>query len=551
VRQGSAAREQGLSVLAARQQRSRLNLKVHVYVHDVTGRLSKVNVGAGRTAYYVYDASGLVTRRMLPTDSVHAYYDYDAAGRLSVQVDRNQPKNAVLRSATFTRNANGAITKVDRTGNVFSYYVYDSVDRLTHEQDLNALGNTRDDRYVYDAAGNSVTKDDQTTVFGPIYYAYDARNLLWREHDLVGIDTTYYAYDKAQRMTKKYPDFEPFEAFYFAHDQRGQSTRIYDAGSAPSGAQYFAYNGVGERVVLRREAGATSTASYFSYDEDKLIREIRNDGVVLGRYRHNRSVLSWASLFETYANDLSEVGDGKALPTFDERGSVVQLGTAGGALAYYAYDRYGNMAQVGSNTRQRARFLSSIMANLDRFSQTMYMTTFGSCFVPAPAVLLRGTGVNVAAVVPFKIATVIATLIPAFKFFWVEYANAEGEVVGSDTPAYRVTHPEHGCAAGAPYVITPGNPIVSKIFFESADRETNGGLSRCFRKMLGNALGDEGRRILGTIDLLAPDEPAAPFRPKPSAQFVFRWTGARGWERQRVCFVAILYRLAIHWRLYL
>ena len=118
----------------------------------------------------------------------------------------------------------------------------------------------------------------------------------------------------------------------------------------------------------------------FSYDGSKLIREIRDDAVVLGRYRQAEGRTdAMGAIAEIFTNDM-ETGDGKAIPTFDERGSVVQIGAAE-PLAYYTYDRFGVMTQTGSGARQRARFVSPAFVNLDRFSQVMYLTD-RACFLP-------------------------------------------------------------------------------------------------------------------------------------------------------------------------
>lgn len=333
------------------------------YVYDAAARLEKLEVSASRTAYYHYDASGLISRRLMPGNVIQVYYDYDNAGRLLRQVDRNTSSSVVIRTAYHTRDSNGLITRIDRGGSSWAYYLYDGLDRLHQEAEIGST--TRNDYYTYDAAGNRLTKSDRAAPMAETYYAYDARNLLTRERTLAA-DTNYYTYDSSQRMSRQWAGTAA-EAYYFRFDQQDRISRVSELSSSMT--QYLDYNGVSERLAIRREDPGTTSASYMSYDGSKLLHERRDDGVVLGRYRHNQGLQLAGSTVEITS---SGEAVGATVPSFDERGSLVQLSQTG-SVAYYSYDRFGITVQAGATNRQRERFLSPEVINLDRFAGQMYL----------------------------------------------------------------------------------------------------------------------------------------------------------------------------------
>lgn len=59
------------------------DLEENLYVYDDAGRLSKMQVAPSRTAYFAYDASGMVVRRHAPLNEVVAYFTYDSAASAS------------------------------------------------------------------------------------------------------------------------------------------------------------------------------------------------------------------------------------------------------------------------------------------------------------------------------------------------------------------------------------------------------------------------------------------------------------------------------------
>lgn len=343
------------------------DLQENVYVYDAAGRLTTLQVAAGRSAYYHYDASGLATTRLLPGNDVQAYMSYDVAGRLLDLVNHN-PTNGVLSSNVYTRNENGAITKIVQQFGQHTYYDYDALDRQTRDFVFDGFDTVRDNRYSYDVASNRSTKSDLVAP-SETYYAHDARNLLTSEHVLSGA-TAYYDHDASQRMTRQRSSSE---ATYFAHSQRDQVSRVQHAAASPDLIHYFSYNGTGERVRVREGAAE----AYWSHDGSKLMAERKSTGTTAKRYRHNTSRVA-GGIVEVEANDLT-VPNNRAHPAYNEDGSVVQLATSSDIPESYTYDRFGVTSDSGATT-QRARYVSDGLIALAT-TQDIYLTP-GGLYLP-------------------------------------------------------------------------------------------------------------------------------------------------------------------------
>lgn len=169
------------------------DLTESTFAYDAAGRLTSVTFldASPRAAYYLYDASGMATTKVLPNKagtgySVCSYYVYDNAGRLSRFENRTPPANAILTYFAYQRNANGAIEQIFHEAGDYTYYVYDPLDRMTV-----------DTRF---ASGNSM-------IYG-FYYNYDAASNRYFKYDAAGgpdpsNKTTYYAFDPRNVMTKE------------------------------------------------------------------------------------------------------------------------------------------------------------------------------------------------------------------------------------------------------------------------------------------------------------------------------------------------------------
>jgi len=280
------------------------------YVYDAAGRLVAEELAAGRSVYFEYDSSGMLTKRALPGDAVQAYWTYDRAGQLLNLVNRN-PSAGVLCSFYYSRDAAGQITQIDREGGRRVYHEYDALDRLTLERQYSSTpAIIYGFSYSFDAASNRATKVDSVATQAT-YYSYDARNLLTKEYALQANVTTYYAHDAAQRMTSSRVTGSGQSA-YFGHDQRSQIKRIdfTKSGGGADTIRYFGYNGLGERVRVVDDGG---TETYWSYDGRKLLNE-RAASSTLRQYRYNQGNRGQALVESTNASSPGKVFSPASVP---------------------------------------------------------------------------------------------------------------------------------------------------------------------------------------------------------------------------------------------
>lgn len=162
------------------------------YNYDSAGRLRYVApfAGAGgtgiRPAYYFYDASGLMTEKVLFGNSVMSYFRYDIAGRLQ-QLKNLDSTPSTITYMGYARDQNGNNTSTAREGGMTIYYAYDSLDRLTQESWLSSAGATVYGFYYnYDPASNRYFQYDYRDPANPVrtYWTYDARNVLTKEDQI-------------------------------------------------------------------------------------------------------------------------------------------------------------------------------------------------------------------------------------------------------------------------------------------------------------------------------------------------------------------------------
>ncbi len=365
------------------------DLKENVYVWDDDGRLEKVEIDAARSAYYVYDASGLMAKKVLP-EVVMSYFSYDSAGRLSQLENRGPTYAAEITYFAYTRNENGAITRMRHEDNEDTYHSYDALERLTREWRLPTMTDRDfDNEYEYDAASNRTRKRDVATQ--EFYYTYDSRNLVTKEH-VLGEGGNYFDYDDAQRMTAWRQGVSPGQSAYFDYDQRDNVTEVdfTKSGGGADDRRLFSYTGVGERSRIQI-GNPISLILDSTFDGRKLLTE-RNpvaipSGVTLRRYRHNRSRQ------ERLGSALEiEQSDGKLYPSMDQRGTVGSLARdfGGGEIVEdaYLFDAFGNLVTSSEpiSTDERLKFVGPVFEALNLDNQAMSMFgAGGGVYLPSIA----------------------------------------------------------------------------------------------------------------------------------------------------------------------
>jgi YD repeat-containing protein len=355
------------------------------YLYDGAARLSWEVLDNGNTAYFLYDASGLRTRKRHPGPSgtpLVTYTSYDGAGRVS-RIE-NGTAGFVQADLRYRYLPGGLVAQISYSDNSHSYFDYDALDRLTKEETKDKFSTTTvyGFRYAYDAVGNRTNK----STFGPstseAYYTYNALNLVTRERLQPANTDTYYRYDSAQRMLEGRTTDASGQSAYFSHDQLGRVTGIDFASSGGAdGARAFSYNG--ERVTV-----VDGSTTEWQHDGSKLILERFSGGGPDARnYRHNQGDQGGGSVVQIYS--LPDEGPDLMYPGFDERGTV-RLVLTTGLVGEYWTDRFGvplaeksNFPEVAS---QRLRFVSPAMVRLGTNNQRFYLTPAG-IYIPELAAL--------------------------------------------------------------------------------------------------------------------------------------------------------------------
>lgn len=354
------------------------------YVYDGAARLSYEVLDSGRAAYFLYDASGLVTRKRLPTSgaggAMTSYYTYDSARRVT-QIAHKHSTGATSQSFDYVRDPNGQPTITSSPNFVDTYYTYDALDRLTFEDwQSKTHVSVYGFRYAYDAASNRTNKSVVSSPTSETYYEYNAVNLVTKEHVLGG-STTYYAYDSSQRMTSARTTAAGGQSAYFAHDQRSWVTGIdFTSSGGADAARSFVYTGLGERVVVN-----DSATTYWQHDGRKLILERSNFGTDARRYRHNQAPSdSMGSAVEIYAEP--DGGSSLFYPLCDVRGTTSKAVVENaGQEGIYRDDffgvRLGEQSSGAPLGNQRLRWISPAFLKLNTSNQRLYLTP-GGVYIP-------------------------------------------------------------------------------------------------------------------------------------------------------------------------
>jgi YD repeat-containing protein len=354
---------------------------LNYHVHDAAGRLDRIVLDGGRTAYYHHDLSGMVLKKLLPDNRVMSYFAYDVAGRLT-QLTHCDDTGAPIAYFAYQRNASGTPVWIRREGGLNHYYEYDALNRLTLDQLNSSSAVVYGFRYAYDAASNRSIKTD-TVAARATYYTNDARNLLTKEFVLQTGATNYFDHDAARRMTVQRSSTE---ARYFAYDQGARPTQIRHAAGSPDAVHYFSYNGAGERVRVVEG----STEAYWSYDGSKLIRERRSDDTfgTFRVYRHNKSAADkFGTVLEVESQGFLKESPAQSPPCGKTTRLTAKIDDVIPAVAYFEYDAFGVRQGVsttngGMDTGQRLQFGGNGLIRLGT----------------GPSIYLAGSGLYVAEV---------------------------------------------------------------------------------------------------------------------------------------------------------
>ncbi|MGH9070681.1 MAG: RHS repeat-associated core domain-containing protein [Acidimicrobiales bacterium] len=277
--------------------------------YDPAGRLVGVSDGQGHTTTFAYDADSNLVTQAYP-NATTASFGYDPNDN-TTQIADTGPNGAFV-SLGYSRDARGLLASVNG-----STYGYDASGRLTSAPGSQA--------YAYDSSNDPTTIGGPSTTatlsYGP---AHELDNL---NTGLLGPNTTF---------------------TYTALGQRSEASTTTNG--LLSSTQAYTWNSAGE---LSGYSGPSTAASY-SYDGTGLRMSKTVNGVsqnyVWDQAEGQPQMLVDGSTDYIYGPGgaaLEQVTAGGQTYYYhqDQLGSTVALtNSAGGVVATYAYDPYGNLA---------------------------------------------------------------------------------------------------------------------------------------------------------------------------------------------------------------
>jgi RHS repeat-associated protein len=278
------------------------------YSYDAVGWLKTLTDGVGQTIIiYDYDAAGRLTKE-INGNGTYTTYNYDALGQLTRLV--NYDANAAVNSSfEYAYNNLGLRTSMTTLDGTFEYG-YDATGQLTSV--VTPTGRTIN--YQYDAAGNRIGVTDsgtttnystnelnQYTDVGNAVYTYDADGNLVGQ--TLGGQTSNYTYDAENRLNKVV---------------------------TPQGTWEYQYDGLGNRVASTFN-GQKTEYLIDPFGLGNVVGEYDNSGNLVARYTHGVGLVSRVD-----GSNIADYYDADAL------GSTVGLTSANGSYVNrYSYLPFG------------------------------------------------------------------------------------------------------------------------------------------------------------------------------------------------------------------
>lgn len=248
------------------------------YGWDVTGALTSMSLPGGAQVNFAYDISGTVRSIQKGADAITM--SRDARGAIT------RVEYASGRSITYTRDASSRIQRVqDQTGFAVQY-VYDGQGKLTSIQDQ---GNQPIETYVYDAFGRttSVVRANGAST----HYIFNAIGRMTRMENRDAANQVISFFENAYDALNRAVTITSTEGVaQYAYDLAGQLTRA----AMPDGRILtYEYDVAGNRIRM------TENASPTSYTANGL-NQITGAGVWTYSYDNNGNLIGKSNGLQTW-----------------------------------------------------------------------------------------------------------------------------------------------------------------------------------------------------------------------------------------------------------
>ena len=333
------------------------------YTYDGASKLTAVTDEDGKVVDYSYDTDGNLSERTVAGNSMTTTYAYDYQNRLTSL--KNQTGKGVISEYTSQYLTNGQ--KAKETA--------DTIDEDGKKSKKTAT-------YTYDLLGR-ITKEKKTGC-EDISYTYDSNNN--RKEMTVGNKVTAYKYNKNDELLRTdtlNTDTEKDSVVVYKNDKNGNQLATVNRYEIPSDKKDSSYvdidvtlgdNRLNENVVnhynalnqltqtltknykvsftydaegLRTSKTVNGEKTVFVWDGDQLVMELSESGKVQKRYVRGNDLV--------YA-DKGENTEKKYYVT-DPHGNVVQLTDESGKVTKtYEYDSFGNEVNPDSKDENPFRY---------------------------------------------------------------------------------------------------------------------------------------------------------------------------------------------------
>ena len=319
------------------------------YTYDTDGNLSRRTVaGNGMTTTYAYDYQNRLTvmKNQIGSAGVISEYnsEYLANGQkskeTSIVIDKKRKKTT--KTATYTYDLLGRITKETRTGNEDISYIYDSSNNRKEMRGGNkviAYKYNKNDELIRMDTLNTDTEKDKVVI-----YKNDRNG-----NQLATVNRYEIPSDKKDRpyidIDVTLGDNRLNENVVNHYNVLNQLTKTLTKNYKVS----FTYDVEG----LRTSKTVNGEKTIFVWDGDQLVMELSESGKVKKRYIRGNDLIFADNGTENASGEAS----GKQYYVNDSHGNVVQLtDETGNVIKTYEYDSFGNEVKPDSKDDNPFRY---------------------------------------------------------------------------------------------------------------------------------------------------------------------------------------------------